>query len=279
MKKKIWGPVAIAIFAVAATGVQGFTYLDRILANQTAEAWNAIYDRQEETIKSDGVDAASAPVATDGRGTSNPAALTSVDKEAESRIIRSGLPGNNLCTFACNVDWGEDILPGMLEVFKEKNVRVTFFVTGRWAENNPELLKEMYDAGHEIQSHGYSHALCSDISSEKVEEEIEKTELAIIDAINIKPNYFAPAAGDYDERTLEIAERLGYKVVLWSSDTIDWREGSSADVITQRIMAKPLDGAIILMHPKPETLKALPDLIEQINAQGCRIVPLYRMPV
>lgn len=273
MKKKSWGPVAITVFAVAVAGVQGFSHLDRILADQTAQAWNAIYERQEENAQ-----AAGARTGVSGQQGGNAAEAAS-QGDWESRIIRNGLPGNNLCTFACNVDWGEEVIPDMLKVFQEKNVQVTFFVTGRWAENHPDMLKQMAEAGHEIQSHGYSHALCSDISSEKVEEEIEKTELAIINAVSIKPNYFAPAAGDHDDRTVEIAERLGYKVVLWSSDTIDWREGSTASVITQRILSKPLDGAIILMHPKPETLKALPGLIDQINAQGYRIVPLYRMPV
>lgn len=257
MKNKIWPFLGIILFVISVGVFQGFTHLDKILAEQVSIAWNDIYEKtQEDTVNT---------VAT--------------KEEYESKIIRNGISGNNLCTFACNVDWGEDVIPDMLEIFKEKDVKITFFVTGRWAENNKELLKEMYESGHEIQSHGYSHALCSDISSEKVKEEIQKTEDAIIDAICIKPNYFAPAAGDYDGRTVEISEELGYKMVLWSSDTIDWREGSYANVIVERIMSKPLDGAIILMHPKQETLKALPTLIEQINTKGYKIVPLYRMPV
>lgn len=261
MKKKNWVVIGIALFAISVATYQGFVNLDKILANQVAMTWNNIYEKQEEKPKSE----LSQPVTS--------------DVDYESKIIRNGREGNNMCTFACNVDWGEEIIPDMLKVFEEKNIKVTFFVTGRWAEKNTDLLRQMYAAGHEIQSHGYSHALCSDISSEKVAEEIEKTEKAIIDAISIKPNYFAPAAGDYDARTVEISEQLGYRMVLWTSDTIDWRADSSASVIVQRIMSKPLDGAIILMHPKPETLKALPNLIDQINAQGYRIVPLYRMPV
>lgn len=248
--------MVIAVFAFCVAGFQGFTKLDTILAQQVSDVWNKVYVNQQDE------------------------AVTTLSKEeCESKIIRNGQAGNNLCTFACNVDWGEEIIPDMLKVFDEKGVKITFFVTGRWAKNNPELLKTMYDSGHEIQSHGYSHALCSDISDEKVTEEIEKTEQAIIDAICIKPNYFAPAAGDYDSRTVEISEKLGYKMVLWSSDTIDWREGSYAPVIVDRIMSKPLDGAIVLMHPKEETLKALPELIDQITEKGYRIVPLYRMPV
>lgn len=261
MKKNHWTVLMIAVFVISAAAFQGFTHLDKILADQVAIAWNNVYESQEEKTEKSNVD------------------MTTDTEDYESKIIRNGIAGNQVCTFACNVDWGEEVIPDMLKVFEEKDVKITFFVTGRWAENNKELLKQMYEAGHEIQSHGYSHALCSDVSSEKVTEEIQKTEAAIIDAICIKPNYFAPAAGDYDARTVEICEQLGYRMVLWSSDTIDWREGSYAPVIVKRIISKPLDGAIILMHPKPETLKALPELIEQINTQGYKIVPLYRMPV
>lgn len=253
-KKMIILCIFIFVIFIGVLTIVGFVRLDRTLAEQTAVTWNKIYEN------------------------------SSVMKETETgdfeeRIIRSGAKGNNLCTFACNVDWGEEIIPEMLKILDEEGVKITFFVSGRWAENNPELLKEMYEKGHEIQSHGYSHALCSQVSEEKVRTEIEETEKAIIDAISIKPNYFAPPAGDYDEKTVKIAEELGYRVLLWSSDTIDWREDSTAEVIVERIMSKPLDGAIVLMHPKEETAKALPSLINGIKTQGYNIVPLYRMPL
>ena len=66
-------------------------------------------------------------------------------------------------------------------------------------------------------------------------------------------------------------------MILWSADTIDWREGSTADVIHQRIMEKESDGAIVLMHPKEETVKALPGLIDAIRQKGIEPVKLSDM--
>lgn len=258
----IIGIVAFAIILLYVVTI-GFIQLDRTLAANTVETWNKTHEA----------------ISNDKKDDTNIKEAMSNKESSEDKIIRKGMTGNSLCTFACNVDWGEEVIPDMLEIFNEYNVKVTFFVSGRWAENNPILLKKMFEDGHEIQSHGYSHALCSQVSSEKVKDEIEKTEKAIINAISIKPNFFAPPAGDYDERTVEIAESLGYTVVLWTSDTIDWRSDSTASVIIERIMKKPLDGSIILMHPKPETLKALPTLIERIKAEDYNIVPLYRMPL
>lgn len=192
-------------------------------------------------------------------------------------LIRSGLPNSNQLVFACNVDWGEDVIPDMLKVLKENDVKITFFITGRWAEKNPELLKQMYQDGHEIQSHGYSHKLCTQNSVETVKEEILKTEKVILDILGVKTNVFAPPSGDYDDTTIELCRSMGYQMALWSSDTIDWREGSTAEVIKDRVLKKRLNGAIVLMHPKEETVKALPDLIEKIRAQKIDIVPLYRL--
>lgn len=201
------------------------------------------------------------------------------EQDKENQVIRNGAVGSKKLSFSCNVDWGEDVIPQMLDIFKKENIHITFYVTGRWAENHPDLLKQMYAAGHEIQNHGYGHKLCTKVSIGTAKEEILKTEAAILDAIGVKTTVFAPPSGDCDDSTIALCNELGYKLVLWSSDTIDWRADSTADVIKERILKKPLDGAIVLMHPKPETVKALPGLIKEIKAQGIEIVPFYKLPL
>lgn len=195
----------------------------------------------------------------------------------EGVVIRSGYPNSNQLTFSCNVDWGEEVIPDMLKILKENDIKITFFVSGRWAENHPALLKEMYLSGHEIQSHGYSHKLCTQNSVETIKEEILKTEAVILDILGVKTNVFAPPSGDYDDTTIDLCRSLGYQMALWSADTIDWRKGSTAEVIKGRVLKKQLNGAIVLMHPKEETVKALPGLIKEIEAKNIEIVPLYRL--
>jgi peptidoglycan/xylan/chitin deacetylase (PgdA/CDA1 family) len=203
--------------------------------------------------------------------------IQSLAKNEEGVVIRNGLPNSGQVTFSCNVDWGEEVIPDMLKIFDENQINITFFVSGKWAEKHPDLLREMYAAGHEIQSHGYSHKLCSQNSVETIKEEILKTEKVIMDIIGVKTNVFAPPAGNYDETTVELCRSLGYKLALWNVDTIDWREGSTAEVIKNRVLKKHLNGAIVLMHPKEETVKALPDLIREIKGKNLSIVPLYRL--
>lgn len=192
----------------------------------------------------------------------------------EDVVIRNGNPEDQRLTLTCNVDWGEKEIPQMLAIFKDKDIKITFFVSGAWAKKNPELLRKMFIAGHEIQSHGYHHKLSSTISMEEVKEEIEMTEQVIYDLIGVRTTVFAPPSGDYNRETVELCRQMGYLLCLWSADTIDWKEGSTASIIKNRVLSKPLPGAIVLMHPKTETVKALPSLIDEIRAQNLEIVPL-----
>lgn len=197
----------------------------------------------------------------------------------EDVVVRNGAAESQKLSITCNVDWGEEILPDMLDVLKEKKVKITFFISGRWAENHPDLLRKMYVEGHEIQSHGYSHKLSTKISNEVERQEIKKTEDAIFLYTGEKPVVYAPPSGDYDRDTVDLCREMNYTLSLWSSDTVDWKPGSTKEIIKERILKKPLSGAIVLMHPKPETAKALPELIDVIQEKNINIVPLCQLGV
>lgn len=197
----------------------------------------------------------------------------------EDVVIRRGDPSTTKVAITCNVDWGEDVLPSMLETLKEKNLKITFCVSGKWAKKNPELFRKMYIAGHEIQSHGYSHKLCSNISKQQTKDEIDKTAEVFGELIGQTPTVFAPPSGDYNAETVQLCRELKCRLSLWSADTIDWRPGSTAEIIKGRVLKKDLNGGIILMHPKPETAKALPSLIDEIQKKGLQIVPLCELGV
>jgi len=170
-----------------------------------------------------------------------------------------------------NVDWGEEYLPAMLELMQERGVKANFFLTGRWTEKNPALAAEIMLAGHEIGNHGYSHKSPNNSSLEENMDEISKTEQAIYNNTLVNTTLYGPPAGERDEQVLRAAALLGYTVVLWSLDTIDWQK-PSAEVICQRILPRLHDGAIILAHPTAPTLEALPTLLDGIAEQGYKII-------
>ena len=186
-------------------------------------------------------------------------------------IYYQGTKDEKTIAFACNIDWGNEHIGEMLEIFKKNNIKITFFPTGRWAEKNPELLQTIHSGGHEIGNHGYNHLDYDTLSFEKNYEEIEKAHISLKDIVGEAPKYFAPPSGAYNDYTIEAAQKLNYKVILWSIDTVDWRDDSVKDVIVKRIKDKIHNSAIILMHPTAETNKALPEIIDFLFEKGYKI--------
>ena len=179
-----------------------------------------------------------------------------------------GTGEDKVISLTINVDWGEEYLPDILKVMDKYNIKATFFLTGRWANNNPELAKTIFEAGHEIGNHAYSHKSPNQLSYEENMEEIKNTSDAIKKAIGQKESpLYAPPSGERKDHVLKAAKDLGYTTILWSIDTIDWKRPSS-DVIINRVLKKAHPGGIILAHPTNPTLEALPSIIQSLEEQG-----------
>lgn len=182
-----------------------------------------------------------------------------------------------MASFVVNVDWGEDLIPAMLDLFAREGVTVTFFVTGRWAERFPELVRAMVDAGHEVANHGLTHAHPKQLSQRELEEHIVANhELLTRLTGGAAVRLYAPPYGEWDARIVGKARELGFYTVLWSLDTIDWQDPSPETIV--RRVGEPLQaGSIVLMHPRRNTLEALPALISIAKQRGLRLVGVGEM--
>ncbi|MBU5426580.1 polysaccharide deacetylase family protein [Tissierella pigra] len=188
-----------------------------------------------------------------------------------SDVYYQGNVDDKVVAFACNVDWGNEYIPEMLKIFEENNIKITYFVTGKWAEKNKEILKDIYNAKHEIGNHGYSHIDYDKLNYDRNREEIQKAHDIIKDILGIDSKYFGPPSGAYNDNTVKAVKDLGYELIMWSVDTIDWREDSTKDIIFKRVTQKIHNSAIVLMHPTSETVKALPDIINYLYENGYNI--------
>lgn len=182
-------------------------------------------------------------------------------------------PKKESVAFVMNVAWGNEWIPTILSVLKENHIHITFSLEGKWAKNNPELVKLIVDAGHELANHSYSHPNMANLSYAEQVEQIQKTNEILRAYTKKDPIWFGPPSGSYNELTLKAAHELGMETVMWSVDTIDWKDNSQQE-IKNRVMTRIHPGAIILMHPKENTMKALPDLIQQIKEQKLIITTL-----
>ncbi len=187
--------------------------------------------------------------------------LSSNDFVETAAPIYQGNTDEKAVALTFNVDWGENYIPDMLQILEKNNVKATFFITGRWAANNPELTKRIAEKGHELGNHGYSHASPNNLSRAGNRKEIEKTLQILKDITGMETNLFAPPYGEANKHVLLAAQDLNHRTILWSVDTIDWREDTTSEEIIQKIKTKAHNGAIILMHPTPQTVSALPEII------------------
>jgi len=189
---------------------------------------------------------------------------------SDNTPIYKGNENEQVIALECNVVWGTEYIGPMLDILKEKDIRITFFIGGDWAKNNPDLLKRIAGEGHEIGNHGYSHQHHNNLNLDGNRKEILDTEKVVEAVTGIKTTLFAPPYGEFNKTTLQAAASLGYQTIMWSIDTIDWRRDGT-DKILQRVMKDPHNGALILMHPTADTVTALPVMIEKLQGLGYHI--------
>lgn len=159
----------------------------------------------------------------------------------------------------------------ILDILDSYGAKATFFLGGCWADDNVDCTREIAKRGHEVGSHGYFHKDHSTLNYRQNLDEIS-TSVRLINAIlggEIK--LFAPPSGAFCDYTLSACSTLGLKTIMWSRDTIDWRDGD-VSLILRRATENLSSGEFILMHPEDVTVAALPDILSYINENGLTTV-------
>jgi len=190
--------------------------------------------------------------------------------------ISRGNPDKKQIIFTFDTGAGTNSAQKILEVAKQHNVTVTFFSTGKFAEKNPELIKQISTAGHEIFNHTYSHPYLTKITDEQIKEELEKAD-EIISGLTgqITKPYFRPPYGDRNAHVLAVAGNLGWQSVYWTTDALDWETGKTADEVKARIYSHLQNGAIFLMHAGDDiTGQVLNEIFTYMESQDYKIVSL-----
>ena len=184
--------------------------------------------------------------------------------------VYSGNKDSDKLSLMINVYWGTEYIEKIMDVFDEYGFKTTFFVGGKWVEQNGELLKKMYDRGFEIANHGYLHRDASSINEEQNRQEIIITEKLIKSIIGYETKLFAPPSGDLSDAMFKVAKAEGYKVIMWTRDTIDWRD-KNADLVYERAIKDAKSGDLVLMHPTAHTLEALPKILNALKEKNLKV--------
>lgn len=179
---------------------------------------------------------------------------------AVSAPIYRGDESKNAVGIMINVYEGSEYVEKILNILEKYNASCTFFVGGVWAEKNVSLVRKMSERA-ELGNHGYLHQDHAAISERRNEEEIMLCHNLIHKITGINMNLFAPPSGSFDDTVLSVCENNNYRVIMWSKDTIDWRD-KDYELITKRATSEIQNGDLILMHPTENTVKALPYILD-----------------
>lgn len=183
-----------------------------------------------------------------------------VSLNANDRPYYKGNPTRGEVALMINVYWGTEYLDDMLKVLDNHNAKCTFFVGGSWASKNSEYLEKMIEKGHEIGNHGYFHKDHAKLNYAQNESEIKSNNVLVNGLTGYKMTLFAPPSGSFNDITLKVAADLGMQTIMWSRDTIDWRDKDSS-LVFSRATNKVTAGDMILMHPTAHTLAALGEIL------------------
>ena len=168
----------------------------------------------------------------------------------------------------------------ILNILDKYGVKATFFVIGVNIQNYPEPLKKIYAAGHEVGNHSFSHDNRRDLDEKSAEYEMKKCDELISKSIGVRPKLFRPPRGVCNQNVVDAARSLGYSVVLWSIDTLDWKGTPSATIVNS-VTSDISGGDIILMHDytslKNTTCDALEIMIPKLLSEGYEFVTVSQL--
>ncbi|MFD2672863.1 polysaccharide deacetylase family protein [Marinicrinis sediminis] len=179
----------------------------------------------------------------------------------------------------------QEMITSMLETLDKHEAKAIFFVNGFRVEQNPDLLKQLHEAGHAIGNHAWDHINLSKEDQATIYQQIEDVQTIVKDVTGEAPQFFRAPHGAKNEIVLQKVreEQMGY--MNWSNGSLDWdRNHQTAPAVIQNVMEQLRSGSNILMHELPWTVEALDELLQQIKAEGYSFVdpfaidPLYEQP-
>ena len=206
---------------------------------------------------------------------------TSTPATGSAQVVRKADAGGKtvFLTFDAGSDTG--FTGQILDTLKAQGIVAAFGVTGRWAEQNPDLVRRIAQEGHGFINHSYDHPSFTGRSTNMPAlpqserwGQLDKTESIIqeLTGLSTKP-YFRPPYGDYDDSVNADLYARGYLYnVMWTVDSLGWN-GLAAEAIVERCLQLAEPGAIYVFHvgSASQDAAALQAIIDGLRAMGYTI--------
>jgi peptidoglycan/xylan/chitin deacetylase (PgdA/CDA1 family) len=172
----------------------------------------------------------------------------------------------------------------ILNVLKEQKIKVTFFMIGNRIKGRETIIRRMYEEGHSIGLHTYSHKYKQIYASEDAFiREMIKTSEEIKKVIGIKPNIIRFPYGSNSHLNNDFLKKLHYynfKVYDWNASISDGvRPNTSPELIIKEAITagSGIPYVVFLMHNNSSnrnTYLALPQIIQYYRSLGYEFRPI-----
>lgn len=204
---------------------------------------------------------------------------STLDKIEQYNTIYRGDTDRKVCyfTFDCGYEYGTTA--SFLDTLKEKQVPGIFFLTGQYVTEEDELIQRMIDEGHIVGNHTVSHKRGTTLTAQQFVDELQGLEdLFTAKFPDADPMiYYRPPYGNCNEFTLKLADKMGYKTVMWSYTYMDYDTDNqpSYDEAMAKVKSGLHPGVVYLFHTESSTNAAiLGDFIDWVHDQGYEILPI-----
>ncbi|WP_199617324.1 polysaccharide deacetylase family protein [Paenibacillus alkalitolerans] len=186
------------------------------------------------------------------------------------RVFKRGRSQSDIClTF----DDGPDPVytPQLLDLLKRYDIKATFFIVGKHAEEHPDIVRRMHREGHAIGIHNYRHRSNWLMRPQTVVKHVRRTAKFIERVTGEKAQLYRPPWGILN--LFDYTSRNDLHIVLWSVMVNDWRRSTGADKIRNRMLKRLKGGQIYLLHDCGNTFGANADAPKNMIAALEQFLP------
>jgi peptidoglycan-N-acetylglucosamine deacetylase len=161
----------------------------------------------------------------------------------------------------------------ILDLLRERRLRVTFFLSGHWVVANPDMTREIFEDGHELSNHSYYHADLVNLADNQVVWELDYTDHVVSELVGVHTRpFFRPPFGSRNSRVLNLAAASGFRSVFWTLDSGDWLPRATAGQVADKVLRFSEAGDIVVEHIASQaSADALPVIIDGLAERGLRV--------
>ncbi len=165
----------------------------------------------------------------------------------------------------------------LLEIFRKNGGKATFFIEGSCINDNAEMVKTLFDEGHQVANHSWDHKNFTELKEKAIKDQILMTRAKIIEVTGEDCVFVRPPFGAYNDIVKSVGEDINVCFINWSVDSLDYKTGD-ADAVYNEIINNVSAGDIVHCHDcRKETADAMEKLVPELIAKGYQLVTVSQL--